>query len=195
MQAARRAARSASELRRFVAPSRHGDDLGEERGASPDSRNAPAPIGDPRGPATVVEAAGKRGEALEDIESLVPRIEEHLEKLRQNPTSQDVPGWHDELNAWIGKIERLVDRGLGKKTDEEMRQRVAGWRSRQASVPDPRVVNLRGAELPGVGGASPLRELDPTAGLGGAGRPGGRRGGGGSSSGTPCRKSLACPGR
>ncbi len=137
---------------------------------------------------------GKRGEALEDIEDLVPKVEEHLDKLRQNPTSQDILGWHDELNAWIGKIERIVNRGLGKKTDAEMRRRIEDWRRRQAAVPDPRSVNLRGRAQPG-GGVRPFPPLRPKGGVGGIGGGGPGVGGLPNAGGNACRKSLACPGR
>jgi RHS repeat-associated protein len=87
-------------------------------------------------PVPLLGMAFPRGHAIGKMEELVPRIEEHLAKLGSMPGSENVPHWHTELHAWIGKIERLIP-SVGKKTGAGWIARVAGWRRQQGIYPPP----------------------------------------------------------
>jgi hypothetical protein len=68
-----------------------------------------------------------RKDALEDIRSLIPRIEEHLRKLRDEPFADAYNHWRDELRGWIAKIERQ-SRHVGRRTQSEVLRHVAQWK-------------------------------------------------------------------
>jgi hypothetical protein len=68
-----------------------------------------------------------RSKALERYNGLKSQIEEHLENLRNNPTSQDVPHWRGEVQSWIKQIEDVTDQ-MGKKTAAQIVQEIAKWK-------------------------------------------------------------------
>jgi len=70
-----------------------------------------------------------RKDALKRANGLAPQIEEHLDKIGDNPASRDVPHWMREVRAWIGQIEAMLPH-LGQKTAEDWARRIEGWRAR-----------------------------------------------------------------
>jgi Domain of unknown function (DUF4157) len=77
----------------------------------------------------IVNMAISRQQALNRMQGLTPRIEEHLAKIAADPRSQAVSHWRTEIHAWLGEIERLIPH-VGKKTGAEWRSIVAEWRRR-----------------------------------------------------------------
>jgi hypothetical protein len=68
-----------------------------------------------------------RRDALDDIESLTPRIHEHREKLRANPLADAYNHWLGELRGWIRIVQRR-SRHVGKKTQAEVLKDVSQWK-------------------------------------------------------------------
>jgi len=58
----------------------------------------------------------KRADYLKRKASLQKRLNEHLEKIRENPTSRDVPGWQKEIRGWEKQIAD-IDRRLNRMDD------------------------------------------------------------------------------
>ena len=70
-----------------------------------------------------------RKQALKRFDGLVPRIEEHLGKIQQDPANQDAPHWAQETEAWIRQVEDLFPH-VGQKTAEERDRRIREWKER-----------------------------------------------------------------
>ncbi len=73
--------------------------------------------------------AMNRKRALKRLDGLAPVVEEHLDKIRNNPASQDVPHWTREVEGWICQIEALLPH-LGQKTADGWASRIEGWKQR-----------------------------------------------------------------
>lgn len=71
----------------------------------------------------------RRKRALERIAGLVPRIDEHIAKLAENPTSRESQHWLHEIHGWIEQIDRLT-RFVGSKTAAEWQDKIDSWRLR-----------------------------------------------------------------
>lgn len=69
-----------------------------------------------------------RQRALNRLESLRARVEEHLAKIAAEPESQAVGHWRKEVTEWLNEMERLVPH-LGKKTGAEWSALVARRRA------------------------------------------------------------------
>jgi hypothetical protein len=69
-----------------------------------------------------------RKDALKRLKGLAPRIEEHLSKIADDPTSRDVPHWMTEINTWIEQMEDMLDH-VGEKTSEDWREKIAAWKA------------------------------------------------------------------
>jgi hypothetical protein len=75
----------------------------------------------------IVNMAISRSQALNRMEGLSANIAEHLAKIAAKPLSRDVPHWTMEIRAWIGEIERLIQR-VGQKTGQEWASRIVAWK-------------------------------------------------------------------
>ena len=73
--------------------------------------------------------AMSRKDALKRLNGLAPRVEEHLQKIADNPASRDVPHWIGEINHWIKQVERMLPHA-GNKTAAEWTARIAEWKVR-----------------------------------------------------------------
>ncbi len=71
----------------------------------------------------------KRKGALKRIDGLAPQVEGHLDKIRDNPASRDVPHWVREVESWIRQIEAMLP-SVGQKTAEYLARRIEWWRGR-----------------------------------------------------------------
>jgi hypothetical protein len=69
----------------------------------------------------------KRKDALKRMRGLAPQIEEHLDKICNDPSSRDVPHWVKEIESWIRQIESLLPY-VGERTAEYWGRRIEGWR-------------------------------------------------------------------
>ncbi len=70
-----------------------------------------------------------RKRALKRLNGLAPRVEEHLDKIRDNPSSRDMPHWVAEVEAWVREIEAMFPH-LGQKTADDWARRIEGWKRR-----------------------------------------------------------------
>jgi pyruvoyl-dependent arginine decarboxylase (PvlArgDC) len=70
-----------------------------------------------------------RKKALERLNGLAPRVEEHLAKVAENPASRNIRHWTAEIGAWIRQMEDVIPH-VGGKTSEEWRARIAEWKSK-----------------------------------------------------------------
>jgi hypothetical protein len=73
--------------------------------------------------------AMSRKDALKRFNGLAPRVEEHLQKIANNPASRDVPHWIGEINHWIERMEDLLPHA-GDKTAAQWAARIAEWKAR-----------------------------------------------------------------
>jgi hypothetical protein len=70
-----------------------------------------------------------RKRALNRIDGLAPRIEEHIAKIADHSESWDLAHWITEVNSWIEQVEKLLP-AIGNRTAAEWRARIAEWKSR-----------------------------------------------------------------
>jgi len=68
-----------------------------------------------------------RKQALKRMNGLRRQVEEHLEKIANNPNSQAVEHWKNEIKSWLNEIERLSN-NVGKKTQQEWSEKIQNWR-------------------------------------------------------------------
>lgn len=61
------------------------------------------------------------------MESLRPRLEEHLDKIALSSRDSSLDHWKGEAWAWLHKIEALVLHA-GKKTSAEWQAQIDIWR-------------------------------------------------------------------
>ncbi len=73
--------------------------------------------------------AMSRNDALKRLNGLGPMVQEHLEKIANNPGSQDVPHWTGEIDNWIKQMEDVLPHA-GDKTAAEWAARIAEWKAR-----------------------------------------------------------------
>ena len=59
-----------------------------------------------------------RRDALRRWNGLLPRVLEHLGKIRDEPDSEAVPHWRHEARIWFDSLEAIV-RHAGEKTGRE----------------------------------------------------------------------------
>jgi hypothetical protein len=62
-----------------------------------------------------------RKRALLRLNGLLPRVREHLEKIREEPDSEAVNHWRAEVRVWLRQMSAVVD-ATGEST-------AAGWRT------------------------------------------------------------------
>jgi hypothetical protein len=70
-----------------------------------------------------------RKDALKRLNGLSPRVEEHLQRIANNPGSRDIPHWTAEAENWIRQMEDVLP-NVGDKTAAEWAARIAEWRAR-----------------------------------------------------------------
>ena len=70
-----------------------------------------------------------RKDALKRWKGLAPQVEEHLQKIADNPASRDIPHWTAEINHWITQMENMLPHA-GDKTAAEWAARIAEWKVR-----------------------------------------------------------------
>jgi hypothetical protein len=75
-----------------------------------------------------------RAKALERLEGLTPRVEEHLAKIAQNPGHSSIPHWSHEISNWLDQMEAMLPH-IGKKTAADWAAKINQWR--QALPPKP----------------------------------------------------------
>jgi len=68
-----------------------------------------------------------RAEALKRLQSLTPRIEEHLAKIADNPGHSSIPHWCHEVSNWLNQMEAMLPH-VGKKTAAEWGAKISKWR-------------------------------------------------------------------
>lgn len=69
-----------------------------------------------------------RKRALERLNGLAARVQEHLEKLSAEPDAWDVSHWKGEIKNWLNQMDKLIPQ-LGKKTGQLWAEPIAHWRS------------------------------------------------------------------
>ena len=75
--------------------------------------------------------AMSRKDALKRLNGLTPKIEEHLQKIANDPMSRDLPHWTREVENWIRQMEKVLPY-IGDKTAAEWAARIAEWKARIA---------------------------------------------------------------
>jgi hypothetical protein len=70
-----------------------------------------------------------RKDALKRLNGLAPQVEQHLDKIRDNLSSQDVPHWTREVEGWIRQIETMLP-DIGQRTADDWVRRIEGWKKR-----------------------------------------------------------------
>jgi hypothetical protein len=70
-----------------------------------------------------------RKRALERLNGLVLRVEEHLGKIVASPGNPSVPHWTHEVANWLWQMEELIPH-VGVKTGATWKARIKGWRSK-----------------------------------------------------------------
>ncbi len=70
-----------------------------------------------------------RKKALQRLNGLAPKVEEHLNKIRDEPGSQDVLHWTGEIDSWIDQIEAVLAH-VGGKTSAEWVARIEQWKAK-----------------------------------------------------------------
>ena len=70
-----------------------------------------------------------RKAALKRLDGLAPRVEDHLNKLADDPDGEDAAHWVLEVRGWIRQIEDLLPQ-VGSKTSAEWTSKIAGWKAR-----------------------------------------------------------------
>jgi hypothetical protein len=68
-----------------------------------------------------------RAKALERLEGLAPRVEEHLAKIAQNPGHSSIPHWSHEVSNWLNQMEAMLPH-VGKKTAADWAAKINQWR-------------------------------------------------------------------
>jgi hypothetical protein len=79
----------------------------------------------------------------QQIQSLYRRIVQHVEKIENNPLSQDVPHWETELRTWINEILRKA----GKVTQKRRPGALDKYLLRVLGVTGSDLENLLGSPL------------------------------------------------
>ena len=70
----------------------------------------------------------RRKDALVRLNGLAPQVEEHLQKLQNDPSSRDAGHWRKEIEAWLTHMEALLP-NLGKKTSGLWAKRLESWKN------------------------------------------------------------------
>jgi hypothetical protein len=73
--------------------------------------------------------ATSRKDALRRLNGLSPGVEDHLQKIANNPGSRDIPHWTAEAENGIGQMEKMLPH-VGDRTAAEWAARIAEWRAR-----------------------------------------------------------------
>jgi hypothetical protein len=79
--------------------------------------------------------ARKRKEALEKIESLVPEVDRHVERVLANPGHSSRRKWKHEALSWLHQMEALLPH-VGQKTAAKWQARINSWRAALAEASD-----------------------------------------------------------
>lgn len=79
--------------------------------------------------------SGRRKDALDRIEELLPRLLEHLELIQNMPASTTTEHWRIEAKNWLKQMEAQL-RHVGKKTSSEWKARIEVWKQ-ELSLEEP----------------------------------------------------------
>ena len=74
----------------------------------------------------------RRKDALRRLNGLSPQVEEHLGKIRDNPSGPDVPHWVTEIENWIRQMEAVLPY-VGDKTAAEWTARIEQWNNKRGN--------------------------------------------------------------
>jgi hypothetical protein len=69
----------------------------------------------------------KQSYRVEKIEELEPPLQEHLQKMRDLPSSRDFNKWRAEADAYLRRMEKYLD-GLKGKTRDEFAAKINSYR-------------------------------------------------------------------
>jgi hypothetical protein len=69
----------------------------------------------------------KRKDVLEKIESLVPQVVRHVERVLADPANTSRRKWTNEALGWLLQMEALL-RHVGQNTASEWKARIDDWR-------------------------------------------------------------------
>jgi hypothetical protein len=72
--------------------------------------------------------ASDRQKALDRLNGLKPRVEEHLAKIAADPTNRAISHWKHEVYNWLRLMEASVAH-VGKKTGDKWTKQIELWRS------------------------------------------------------------------
>jgi hypothetical protein len=73
------------------------------------------------------DMAISRRDALKRLNGLLPRVEEHLAKIADDPDHPSAAHWAYETAAWLAQMEEAASH-VGTKTGGEWKARIAGFR-------------------------------------------------------------------
>lgn len=83
-------------------------------------------------PVRAVKMGMSRKDALRRLNGLAPRIDDHLEKISDDPTGREVPHWSVEINSWIKQMEAVLPQVRGK-TAAAWAAQIAEWKAKLGS--------------------------------------------------------------
>jgi len=69
-----------------------------------------------------------RKHALKRLSALERNVEEHLQKITDQPGSTATLHWQAELKSWMLQMENLLPR-VGARTAEDWSAKIAAWRT------------------------------------------------------------------
>jgi hypothetical protein len=69
-----------------------------------------------------------RKHALKRLTALERNVEEHLQKITDQPGSTTTRHWQAELKSWLLQMEDLLPR-VGTRTAEDWSAKIAEWRT------------------------------------------------------------------
>lgn len=69
-----------------------------------------------------------RKHALKRLSALERNVEEHLQKVTDQPGSSATRHWQAELRSWLLQMECLLPR-VGTKTSADWSAKIAAWRN------------------------------------------------------------------
>jgi hypothetical protein len=69
----------------------------------------------------------KQSYRVEKIQELEPTLQEHLQKMRDQPSSQDFNKWRAEADAYLRRMEKYLD-GLKGKTRDDFTAKINSYR-------------------------------------------------------------------
>ena len=76
-----------------------------------------------------------RKDALKRMHGLLPRVLEHLRKLKDDPDHESANHWRGETCTWIRTMEASLD-SVGRKTAEEWQAQLDSFRDQLGETCD-----------------------------------------------------------